>query len=528
MAQFGGPKLVKELHFDDKAKLKLTRGINKIANSVGSTLGPSGRTVVIEDDFGNPHVTKDGVTVANSIMLKNPVENLGVAMMKQAAQQTANIAGDGTTTSIVLAQAIIGCYKEQNGADFSFRDIRSGIDKYKTHILKILEDKSIKITEDRLNDVSTISANNDKVLGKLIADAFREAGDNGIVAMETSPTSETYVDTVEGTKLNSTYRTHHFYTNKEKEVSELDNPLVFISASDIPNVRKIQDILEYAIKSNRSILLIAPLESQPLTALAMNMVKGNIKVNVIDPPSFGLKRKDILEDLALLVGAQVFDESLGDSIDSITPDLLGEADKAISDKDGTVLVIKEKSKEAQERIEYLKTALEKEDHYVLTKHLNDRLALLCGGVSIIYVGADTDVELKEKQDRVDDAIHAVKAARKEGILPGGGSALAFASKMDWEMKLNQGELKGVEILKDSLITPYTKILANSGYDAKNYSSFPNWGWGLDVTCGCIKKDLIDKGIIDPLLVTKTALNNAISVATTILSTDCVISNVREE
>jgi chaperonin GroEL len=258
------------------------------------------------------------------------------------------------------------------------------------------------------------------------------------------------------------------------------------------------------------------------------MVKGNIKVNVIDPPSFGLKRKDILEDLALLVGAQVFDESLGDSIDSITPDLLGEADKAISDKDGTVLVIKEKSKEAQERIEYLKTALEKEDHHVLTKHLNDRLALLCGGVSIIYVGADTDVELKEKQDRVDDAIHAVKAARKEGILPGGGSALAFASKMDWEMKLNQGELKGVEILKDSLITPYTKILANSGYDAKNYSSFPNWGWGLDVTCGCIKKDLIDKGIIDPLLVTKTALNNAISVATTILSTDCVISNVREE
>ena len=460
MAQFGGPKLVKELHFDDKAKLKLTRGINKIANSVGSTLGPSGRTVVIEDDFGNPHVTKDGVTVANSIMLKNPVENLGVAMMKQAAQQTANIAGDGTTTSIVLAQAIIGCYKAQNGADFSFRDIRSGIDKYKTHILKILEDKSIKITEDRLNDVSTISANNDKVLGKLIADAFREAGDNGIVAMETSPTSETYVDTVEGTKLNSTYKTHHFYTNKEKEISELDNPLVFISASDIPNVRKIQDILEYAIKSNRSILLIAPLESQPLTALAMNMVKGNIKVNVIDPPSFGLKRKDILEDLALLVGAQVFDESLGDSIDSITPDLLGEADKAISDKDGTVLVIKEKSKEAQERIEYLKTALEKEDHHVLTKHLNDRLALLCGGVSIIYVGADTDVELKEKQDRVDDAIHAVKAARKEGILPGGGSALAFASKMDWEMKLNQGELKGVEILRDSLITPYTKILAN--------------------------------------------------------------------
>jgi len=258
----------------------------------------------------------------------------------------------------------------------------------------------------------------------------------------------------------------------------------------------------------------------------MNMVKGNIKVNVIDPPSFGLKRKDILEDLALLVGAKVFDESLGDSIDSITPDLLGEADKAISDKDGTVLVIKEKSKEVQERIEYLKSALDKEDHFVLTKHLNERLALLCGGVSMVYVGADTDVELKEKQDRVDDAIHAVKAARKEGILPGGGSALAFAAASDWELKLNSGELAGVEILKSALVAPFTKILTNAGLNPESYK-LTKWGEGIDVTCGC-KKKMIDTGIIDPLLVTKSALLNAISVATTILSTDCVISNVREE
>ena len=255
------------------------------------------------------------------------------------------------------------------------------------------------------------------------------------------------------------------------------------------------------------------------------MVKGNIKVNVIDPPSFGLKRKDILDDLALLVGAKVFDESLGDSIDAITPDMLGEADKAISDKEGTVLVIKEKSEEALERIEYLKTALEKEDHFVLTKHLNDRLALLCGGVSIIYVGADTDVELKEKQDRVDDAIHAVKAARKEGILPGGGVALAYAAASDWEMELNQGELAGVEILRDALVSPFTKILSNAGLDPKDHS-LSKWGEGIDVTSGA-KKEMIEAGIIDPLLVTKSALNNAISVATTILSTDCVISNVRE-
>ena len=525
MAQFGGPKLVKELHFNEKAKGKLTKGINKIADAVSSTLGASGRTVVLEDDFGNPHVTKDGVTVANSIMLNDPVENLGVSMIKQAAQQTANMAGDGTTTSIVLTQAIIDCYYKLKGDTHSFRDIKQGINKYKDHIIKLLEDKAIDVDDKKLNDVSIISANNDKELGTLIADAFRQAGENGIVAMEQSATSETYIDTVEGTKLNSTYKSHHFFTNKEKEITELEKPLIFISASDIPNVRKIQDILEYAIKSNRSILLVAPLESQPLTALAMNMVKGNIKVNVIDPPSFGLKRKDILDDLALLVGAKVFDESLGDSLDAITPDMLGEADKAISDKEGTVLVIKEKSEEALERIEYLKTALEKEDHFVLTKHLNDRLALLCGGVSIIYVGADTDVELKEKQDRVDDAIHAVKAARKEGILPGGGVALAYAAASDWKMELNQGELAGVEILKDALVSPFTKILSNAGLDPKDHS-LSKWGEGVDVTSGT-KKEMIEAGIIDPLLVTKSALNNAISVATTILSTDCVVSNVRE-
>ena len=405
------------------------------------------------------------------------------------------------------------------------QDVKSGINRFKEIVLDLLQSKTIEINDKKLDDVSIISTNNDVELGKLIANAFRQAGENGIVTMETSSNNSTYVDVVEGTRVNSTSRTAHFYTNKEKEISELDKPLVFISASDIPNVRKIQDILEHAIKSNRSILLIAPLESQPLTALAMNAVKGNIKVNVIDPPSFGLKRKDILEDLALLVGAKVFDESLGDSIDAITPDMLGEADRAISDKDGTVLVTAEKSAEATERIEYLKTALAKEDHHVLVKHLNERLALLCGGVSVIYVGADTDVELKEKQDRVDDAIHAVKAARKEGILPGGGVALGFIANSDWEFELNAGELRGLEILQKALAAPFTKILQNAGLSIENFT-LPEWGKGVDVTCGCIK-NMVDIGIVDPLLVTKAALNNAVSVSTTILSTDCVISNVRE-
>ena len=525
MTQFGGPKLVKKTYFKDEAKSKLIKGIEKIADAVGSTLGASGKTVILEDDFGGPHVTKDGVTVANSILLQDPVENLAVSMMKQAAQNTASVAGDGTTTSIVLTKAIIDSYFNLEGDKFSFRDIKSGINKLSSVVVDELTKRALQVDDKMLHDVSIISANNDHDLGNLITQAFLNAGDNGIVTMETSPTNDTYIDSVEGTKIGSTSKSPHFHTNKEKEVSELENPLIFMSASSIPNVRKIQDILEYAIKTNRSILLIAPLESQPLTALAMNKVKGNIKVNVVEPPSFGLKRKDILEDLALLVGAKVFDESLGDSIDAITPDMLGSADKAISDKDGTVLVVSEKSDEVQERIDYLKTELEKEDHFVTTKHLNDRLALLSGGVSVIYVGAATEVELKEKQDRVDDAIHAVRAAKKEGILPGGGSALAYAATANWELELNQGELKGVDILKQALVAPFTKILDNAGLSPKSYT-LDGWGWGVDVNCGC-QKVMIDMGIIDPLLVTKTALSSAISVATTILSTECVVSNVRE-
>lgn len=526
MAQFGGPKLVKQMYFDGEAKGKLINGINKIANAVGSTLGASGKTVIIEDDFGGPQVTKDGVSVANSILLQDPVENLAVSMMKQAAQKTATIAGDGTTTSVVLTKAIIDHYYSEKGDQHSFRDIKKGMEIYKDHIVKILDEKATPVEDEQLTQVATISANNDIELGDTIAEAFRQAGDNGVVTMETSASNETYVDSVQGTKVGSTAKSPHFYTNPEKEVTELENPLIFLSISDIPNMRKIQDILEFAIKSNRSILLIAPLESQPLAALAMNKVKGNIKVNVVDPPSFGLKRKDILEDLALLVGAKVFDESLGDSIDAITPDMLGSADKAISDKDGTVLIVDEKPEEVQERIEYLKSVLDKEDHHVMTKHLNDRLALLSGGVSVIYVGADTEVELKEKQDRVDDAIHAVRAAKKEGILPGGGSALAFASVQDWKMKLTGGMLTGVQILGKALAAPFTKILTNAGLNPSEYN-LNKWGEGVDVTCGCIF-NMIEKGIIDPLLVTKTALNNSVSVASTILSTDCVISNVREE
>ena len=527
--QFGGPKTVKELHFGDDGRSKLITGINKLADAVGTTLGPSGRTVVLSDDFGNPHVTKDGVTVANYVTLQDEVENLGVTMMKQAARNTASKAGDGTTTSTILAHAIITEYINQGGHKYSFRDIKAGVDKASKSVLKFLDKRAVKVDDKRLEHVSVISANNDKELGKLISDAFKHAGDHGVVTMNQSPTNETYIDVVEGTHIKSNSKTQHFLTNPEKELAELDKPLIFLSASDIPNVRRIQDILEFAIKSNRAILIVAPLEAQPLAALAMNKVKGNIKVNVIDPPSFGLKRKDILGDLALLSGAKVMDDELGDGLDIITPDCLGEAARVISDKDGTTFIFDEKPAEVEETVATLREKLKDEDHHVLTKHIENRLALLCGGVAQIMVGGDTEVEVAEKKDRVDDAIHAVKAAKKDGILPGGGTALVHADAFVTDPE-NEGEAVGMNILSAAIQEPFCKIMENCGFNVSDESKKVlegGWGKGIDGRTGSLV-DMRKAGIIDPAMVTKQALQNAVSVSTTILSTDAVIANIREE
>ena len=517
--------VVKDLKFKNTAREKLIAGIDKMALSVGSTLGPSGRTVLIEGQYGEPHVTKDGVTVAQSIVLHDPVENLGVALVKQAASQTANKAGDGTTTSTILAQAIIHEYNNHDGDKFSFRDIRSGIEKFKDLALEKLDDKALELDDDKLRQVSIISTNNDSALGGLVADAFKAVGEDGVVTIEKSTNSETKVDTVEGTKISSSSVHPLFYTNNEKETTELDKPLVFLSVSEIPNFLKIQSICEYAIKSNRPLLIISPLENQVTSSLARNKMNGVIKVNVIDPPSFGQKRKDLLEDLALLLGAKVFDETLGDSIDSITPDMLGQADKAVSDMDGTVIVV-DKTEEVNDKIEEIKTLIEDNDHPVLEYHLKQRLGLLNGGVSIIRVGGDTEIEMKETLDRVDDAVSAVNAAKKEGILPGGGASLAYIARDDWQMELNQGEFAGLEILQRAMIAPIITILRNAGLELKDFK-LTKWGEGIDATDAKVK-DMIDAGIIDPAMVTKEALSNAVSVALTVLSTDCVISNMRAD
>ncbi len=519
--QFGAPTVVKNIVYGKEGREKLIEGVDKLANAVKSTLGAGGNTVILENDFGQPHITKDGVTVANHVVLEDAVENLAVNIVRQAARQTASKAGDGTTTATLLSQAIIHSYIANDGDEHSFRKVKQGINSYADKALSILSKKSVKITDDRLDDVSIISCNNDKDLGLFISSAFKEAGDNGIVTMQKNEEGETYVETREGTHISSTLKSHHFYTNREKEVCELNKPLVFLSASEIPNVKQIQTILEYAIKSNRSILLVASCDNQVVSALAMNNVRGNIKCAIIEPDSFGLKKKDLLDDIALLTGAKALDESLGDAIDLVTPEVLGEVDKAIIDNEGTTLVIDNLNEEVQERVDDIRKTLDSEDHHILRPHLEKRLAVLTGGVSIIHVGGNTEVELSEKVDRVDDAIHAVKAAKKEGILPGGGAAL------HWIATNHDTDCIGGKILREAIFSPFNVILTNAGLNPmdKDYN-IKKWGIGVDVIDGKVK-DMRKAGIIDPTLVTKEALKNAVSVATTILETNAVVSNIRE-
>ena len=370
-----------------------------------------------------------------------------------------------------------------------------------------------------LESVSWISCNNDEELGKIIAEAYTKVGKDGVVLMEESPTEETYVEVVDGVQIDSGLTSPHFITDKDKQVAELDNPLVLIVASEIPNIRKIQTVLEHVIKNKRSLLIVASVEQQVKAALLMNKVKGNIKVNIVDLPGFGPTKKDTVEDLAFLVGAKVIDEQLGDDLDLIDVDCLGEAYTAITDDKHTVLTIDTPEEELDERIKSIQKLIDKEDKnlFIKKKH-QQRLAMLSGSVGVVKVGADSKVEMKEKKDRVEDAIYATKAALKEGIVPGGGVALLNASQ-----KIT-AEAVGEEILLKSITAPFHTILHNAGIHIME-CTIDHEGYGVDAITGD-RINMIESGIIDPVLVTKSALKNAVSVVSTIISADCVISNMR--
>ena len=509
-------ELIKALDFGNDAKSKIITGVDKLAKAVKSTLGASGKCVIYEDARGNPVITKDGVTVAESVVLYDPVENLGATLIKEAARNTVKEAGDGTTTATVLAEALLKEVNKSKYKDFSIRFIKQGIASALKNVNKYLEINAIEVKDSMLEDISSISCNNDRELGKIIAEAYTKVGKDGVVFMEESGTEETYVDIVDGVQFDCSITSPHFLTDTEKHECVLEEPVVLIVGSKIPNIRKIQPILEHVIKYKKELLIVAEVDQQLKSALMMNKVKGNIKVNIIDLPGFGPTKQDTVQDLAFLTGATVINEELGDDMDLITIDCLGKADKAVTNSKNTVITTIDLNIDLKERIESVKKAIKNEKNPFLKKKTQERLAMLSGKVGVVKVGADSKVELKEKKDRVEDAIYATKAALKEGIVAGGGVALLNASQ---EIKASD---EAETILLRAIKSPYNVILDNAGIENNNE---PTLGQGIDVTTGELC-EMVAVGIIDPVLVTKSALKNAVSVVTTIISADCVISNMR--
>ena len=514
--EFNNPsQIVKDLTFGGDATEKIMAGVDKLTNAVKSTLGASGKCVIYEDATGRPVITKDGVTVAESVVLFDPVENLGATLIKEAASNTVKEAGDGTTTATVLAHSLLKTINDTSTEDTA-REIKAGVESGAAKVAAYLEKASIPVEGTMLREVASISCNNDKELGNKIGEAYEKVGRDGVVLMEESETNETYVEFVDGTQFDSGLKSQHLATDKDKLIATLEDPYVLIVASKIPNIRKIQSVLEFVIKKNKSLLIVADMEQQPYSTLVANKVKGNIKVNIVDPPGFGPTKMDSMEDLAFLTGAKLINEELGDDLDLIEESVLGRAVKAVTDNKVTILQTGDLGNMLEERIESVKNKIKEETHGYIKKKLEQRVAMLSGKVGIIKVGGDSKIELKEKKDRVEDAIYATKAALKEGIVPGGGVALLNAST--FIKPKNDGE----KLLLEAIKAPYKTILGNAGLELR-YSQ--KKGWGLDVVTG---KDvnMVKAGIVDPVLVTKSALKNAVSVVNTIVSADCIISNMR--
>ena len=509
-------QIVKEFSFGSEGKDKVFKGIEKLTKAVASTLGAGGDCVIFEDAQGIPVITKDGVTVAELSVLLDPVENMGASLVKQAARRTVEEAGDGTTTATVLAYAIL---KEFNDSEMKFtnREIREAINNVTEKTLNYLDKCSKPVVGKMIDEVATISTNSDLELGELIADAYRAVDLTGVVMMETSQDGETNIEIVEGVQYEKGFTNNHFVTNTANNTAELINPKILLVDSAVDSIRQIQTILEHVIKNNIPLLIVGDVEAKVAAALAMNKNKGSIKINIVPAPTHGVNRKEIFDDLALLTGATVISENLGDDLDLIDLSCLGTCLKAISTFRDTVFQIdEEQSEEIQDIITTIKGELLCESNSGKVIKLEKRLAMLAAKLAVVKVGGNSDVELNEKKDRVEDAICATKAAIKEGVVAGGGIALVAASK---EIKTtNPAE----EVVLKALLYPCVTILSNAGLP---YRNIDKKDFGIDVKNGK-EVNMFKAGIIDPVLVTKSALKNAASVASTILSTNCVMSNVR--
>ena len=512
--------IVKNVESGEIARQKLIKGVDTVANAVGSTLGARGRTVLMESEqhIGGITVTKDGVSVSKGINLLDPTENLAVMIMREASEKTANSAGDGTTTSMVLAQAIIHEAMDQIEPSDNLTQVLRDIQEASIEVLEKLDEMSVEITDDKLESVATISANGDTDTGSIIADAYSKVGLTGVVTVEPSKDALTYSEIINGMKIDRGFTSKYFVTDHKKQECVLDDPYILVTDQTISHINDIFPILEFVFQENKSLLIIGELEENALNTLNANKIKSKLKVCTITPPQFGYKRHQLMQDIAHAVGAKYFSEQTGDNLAMVSIDDLGRAKKVISGRFNTL--IREPGGLVEERVADLQDQLKVEPSEIEKGFLKERIANLGGGVAVIYVGAQSDIEQKEKKDRVDDAVCAVRAALEEGILPGGGVALKDVSI---EM---EGKNKGENILRHSMFAPINKILSNAGVD-RNDTGFEmmKGGIGMNVVNMAIC-NMMDIGIIDPTKVTKEAVRNAVSVATTLLSTDTVITNIR--
>ena len=516
----------KNLLFDEEGREKLFKGISTIAKAVKSTLGPSGQTVLIE----SPHhthgitVTKDGVTVAKAVALIDPTEHLAVQMMKEAADRTASSAGDGTTTAIVLTEAIVNAGAELITSSENKTEVLRELVSETTNIIDGLKKKSRKVTEQRLRDVATISANNDKALGKIIADVYKSVGVNGLVTVDRSQTSETYFESTQGLKIERGYESPLFVNDQKRDECILEDVQILVCDAPIDNLLNIENVLKPIIQDGKKLLIIAPTNANVVNTLAANVMKNNLKICTIGTPSFGYKSNELMQDIAISVGATYFSEKTGDDLSLMTEDDLGHAAKVIVGRESTVIVKDniEYDEEIEKRVAELKDAHSREHKKHDAEFILSRIASLTGGVGVIYAGGQTDLEQKELYDRIDDAVCAVRSALEEGILPGGGIALLKSA-----INLPENGTVAQEILKIALVSPIKQIWENAGKEFI-YELFPignDFNYGYDVKNDKYG-DMYALGIIDPLKVTKSALQNAVSVAATILSTNAIITMAR--
>ncbi len=527
--------MAKLIQYETEAREKLKKGVDALANAVKVTLGPKGRNVVIEKKFGAPVITKDGVTVAKEIELEDPMENLGAQMLKEVASKTSDIAGDGTTTATVLAQAIITAGLKSLAAGANPMDLKRGIDKAVARVVENLKEMSVQVGEEnkKIEQVATISANNDTEIGKLIAQAMEKVKKEGVITVEEAKGTETYVDVVEGMQFDRGYLSPYFVTNADKMEAELENPFVLIYDKKISNMKELLPVLEQAVQTGRPLLIIAEdVDGEALATLVVNKIRGTLRVAAVKAPGFGDRRKAMLEDIAILTGGTAISEERGYKLESATLQYLGRAEKIVIDKDNTTIINGAGNPDdIKARVNQIKAQIETTTSDYDREKLQERLAKLAGGVAVLYVGAASEMEMKEKKDRVDDALHATRAAVEEGIVPGGGVAYIRSIASLSNLKgANDDEKTGIDIVKRALEEPLRQIAANAGLEGSIIVQRIKSSKGAQGFNAHTEEygDLMEQGVIDPTKVTRVALENAASIASMLLTTECLIVEKPQE